>query len=225
MLPAEGVDDHQLKIAIQLSLQETTKRIAKSTSADPTIGSNVCAEEESSSDGNVTTDVAPNMDDEENTDLTSLIYHKTSADLTVDYFLKSLAGRQIDVKNLNPGSNLFSPDDGSDGSDVIWGCGVSKNLADKELLIGCGFKPCIAEDGRFEIGDIHENGCFNDIDEYEEKDSHLLKRSHSTGDLCTRGRRGPLIGGVIGSGDEPRLVFFYVYMSLSNQPVSLLNYL
>ncbi|PNF19231.1 hypothetical protein B7P43_G08208 [Cryptotermes secundus] len=203
---SEGVDDHQLKLAIQLSLQETTKRIAKSTSADPTIGSSVCSEEESSSDGNLVTDVAPKVDDDddENTDLTSLIYHKTSADLTVDYFLKSLAGRQIDVKNLNPGPNLFSPDDGIEGSDVIWGCGVSKTLADKELLIGCGFKPCIAEDGRFEIGDIHENGCFNDVDEYDEKNSHLLKRSHSTGDLCTRGRRGPMHGGVVGAGDEPR---------------------
>ena len=204
MLPAEAVDDHQLKLAIQLSLQETTKRIAKSTSADPSIGSSVCAEEHSSSDTNVITDAAPKTDDDENTDLTSLIYQKTSADLTVDCFLKSLAGRQIDIKNLNPGPNLFSPEDGSEGSEVMWGCGVNKSLADKELLIGCGFKPCVAEDGRFEIGDIHENGCFNDVDEYDEKDSHLLKRSHSTGDLCTRGRRGPLHGGVVGSGDEPR---------------------
>jgi hypothetical protein len=203
LLPVEGADDHQLKLAIQLSLQETTKRIAKSTSADPSIGGSVCVEQERSSDGNAVTDGAPKTD-EENTDIASLIYHKTSADLTVDYFLKSLAGRQIDLKNLNPGPNLFSPDGGSEGSEVIWGCGVSKTLADKELLIGCGFKPCIAEDGRFEIGDIHENGCFNDVDEYDETDSRLLKRSHSTGDLCTRGRRGPMHGGVVGCGDEPR---------------------
>jgi hypothetical protein len=204
ILPAEGVDDHQLKLAIQLSLQETTKQIAKSTSADPAVGSSDCAEREKSSDGNVIANVSPKTDDEENTGFTSLIYHKTSADLTVDYFLKSLAGRQIDPKNLNPGPNLFSPDECGEGSEVIWGCGVNKTLADKELLIGCGFKPCIAEDGRFEIGDIHENGCFNDVDEYDETDSRLLKRSHSTGDLCTRGRRGPMHGGVVGSGDEPR---------------------
>jgi hypothetical protein len=198
------MDDHQLKLAIQLSLQEATKRIAKSTSADPSIGNNICTEEQSPSDKNVITDVAPKADDEDSTDLSSLIYQKTSADLTVDYFLKSLAGRQIDIKNLNLGPNLFSPDDGSEGSEVVWGCGVNKNLADKELLIGCGFKPCVAEDGRFEIGDIHENGCFNDVDDYDDKDSHPLKRSHSTGDLCTRGRRGPMLGGVVGSGDESR---------------------
>lgn len=222
MLP-EGADDHQLKLAIQLSLQETSKRIAKSTSADPSIGGGICAEQEHSSDGNIITDVAPKTDDEENTDIASLIYHKTSADLTVDYFLKSLAGRQIDLKNLDPGSNLFSPDGGSEGSEVIWGCGVSKTLADKELLIGCGFKPCVAEDGRFEIGDIHENGCFNDVDEYDETDSRLLKRSHSTGDLCTRGRRGPMLGGVVGCGDEPR--FLYMLLTYASSITHLIHLL
>ncbi|XP_069676141.1 uncharacterized protein [Periplaneta americana] len=200
--PGEVMDDHQLKLAIQLSLQETTKKIAKSTSADPSLGSVDCIGDISSPDMHAIS--ALKVEGEEGTDLSSSIYHKTSADLTVDYFLKSLAGRQIDLKNLNTGPNMFSPDDGSEGGEVIWGCGVSKTLGDKELLVGCGFKPCIAEDGRFEIGDIHENGCFNDVDEYDETDSRLLKRSHSTGDLCTRGRRGPLHGGVVGSGDEPR---------------------
>jgi len=76
---------------------------------------------------------------------------------------------------------------------------------EKDALVG-GFKPSLAEDGRFEIGDIHEKGLFNgtvnrsgtEEDEYDDYDDfgddltsgHLLKRSHSTGDLCFRRGRG-----------------------------------
>lgn len=45
----------------------------------------------------------------------------------------------------------------------------------------------MAEDGRFQIGDIHETGLFNDSDEFNsDADIRLLKRSHSTGDLIMR---------------------------------------
>jgi hypothetical protein len=47
--------------------------------------------------------------------------------------------------------------------------------------------PYVAEDGHFEIGDIHEKGLYNDPDEFHcDMDARLLKRSHSTGDLVMR---------------------------------------
>ncbi|XP_066998592.2 uncharacterized protein [Anabrus simplex] len=196
----EGTDDQQLKLAIQLSLQETAKKASKSLNSNTGATEIACDPHDEGTSNQADMNVLEL--DEEMLEKNTSMYHKTPADLTVDYFLKSLAGRQIDLKNFNTGMNVFSPDDGEDMGEMIWGCGVSKTLADKEL-IGCGFKPCVAEDGRFEISDIHENGCFNDIDEYDETDSRLLKRSHSTGDLCTRGRRGPRHGVGTG-GEEPR---------------------
>uniref|UniRef100_A0A1B6EFT1 RBR-type E3 ubiquitin transferase n=1 Tax=Clastoptera arizonana TaxID=38151 RepID=A0A1B6EFT1_9HEMI len=116
-------------------------------------------------------------------------YHKTNADLTVDYFLKSLAGRSIDI-NLNTRDcavEVISPP-----NDSIW----STKTCDKEILTGWK-APYVAEDGRFEISDIHE-GVYNDSDEFTELDARLLKRSHSTGDLVMR--RGRLST----RGEEPR---------------------
>nr|CAD7260701.1 unnamed protein product [Timema shepardi] len=192
------MDDQQMKLAIQLSLQESTKRVAMLHSATAIGDASLIPQIKTTINAGGDNLIA----NDDSSDITSPAYHKTNADLTVDYFLKSLAGRQIDLKNFNSGINMFSPEEHSDSSEVVWGCGLSKTLADKEL-IGCGFKPCVAEDGRFEIGDIHENGRFNDIDEYDEADSRLLKRSHSTGDLCTRGRRSQRHDGGA-SGDEPR---------------------
>ncbi|XP_063237548.1 uncharacterized protein LOC134539440 [Bacillus rossius redtenbacheri] len=167
--PAPGVgvlDDQQLKLAIQLSLQESTKRVALLQSS---LAAGSLSDQEPPGDSG------------------SSAYHRTSADLTVDYFLKSLAGRQLG----GGGVNVFSPEE---AGRAVWGCGLSKTLADKEPI---GF-----EDGRFQIGDLHENGRFNDPGDYEEGDAHLLRRSHSTGDLCTRGRQGRGEGAA--GGDESR---------------------
>lgn len=98
----ESTDD-QLRLAIQLSLQESTA-ISKQLQ----------------------------IDSEENLRAT---YQKTTADITVDYFLKSLSNHKIDLKSLD-----------KFGSDF-----------DKELF----FKPCNGnEDGTFQISDIHEKGNF-----------------------------------------------------------------
>lgn len=110
-------------------------------------------------------------------------YQKTNADITVDYFLKSLANQKIDLKNIGVGVNVFN--------------------GDKDTEKECFFKPCNGnEDGRFQISDIHENGyAFGDVDDYDENDIRL-KRSHSTGDLCIR-RSGRGFR-VRTTGDEPR---------------------
>ncbi|XP_022915198.1 ankyrin repeat and IBR domain-containing protein 1-like isoform X2 [Onthophagus taurus] len=146
----ESSTDDQLKLAIQLSLQESTAAIARQY-------------------------------DQEMANC-SKGYEKTSADLTVDYFLKSLANKKIDLRNLEVDVNMLD-----------W------HKSEKE----CFFKPCNGnEDGRFQISDIHEKGfAFGDSDEYDDHDVRL-KRSHSTGDLCIRkSSRGTRIRP---SGDEPR---------------------
>ncbi|ENN79421.1 hypothetical protein YQE_04065, partial [Dendroctonus ponderosae] len=101
-------------------------------------------------------------------------YQKTSADLTVDYFLKSLANHKIDLKSLD----RLEPD-----RDTV-------------------FRSCRGnQDGTFKISDIHENGYTFGNDDYEDLSS--LKRCHSTGDLCAgRTRKGPLTR--MNGADEPR---------------------
>ncbi|XP_074035864.1 ankyrin repeat and IBR domain-containing protein 1 [Leptinotarsa decemlineata] len=136
----ESTDD-QLKLAIQLSLQESTAAISKQ------------------------------MKSEENRGM-----QRTNAEITVDYFLKSLANHKIDLKSLDR----------------------LGNEGEKELF----FRPCRGnEDGRFQISDIHENGfAFEDMDDYDT--DVRLKRSHSTGDLCVRRNgRGTRIRT---NADEPR---------------------
>lgn len=157
----DGLDD-QLKLAIQLSLQESTAALNRQLQQK--------AVESQRND----TSPNPQFDNQ---------YQKTNADITVDYFLKSLANQKIDLKNIGVGVNVFNGDKDSD----------------KE----CFFKPCNGnEDGRFQISDIHENGyAFGDIDDYDENDIRL-KRSHSTGDLCIR-RSGRGFR-VRTTGDEPR---------------------
>lgn len=140
----ESADD-QLRLAIQLSLQESAAALNKLQESD-----------------------APRRDQ----------HHKSSADMTVDYFLKSLANHKIDLKNLE--------------------------VLDRERSRDYFFEPCNRnEDGRFQISDIHEKGFgFADADnDYDEGDVGL-KRSHSTGDLCVRrSGRGARIRV---HGDEPR---------------------
>ncbi|XP_054276599.1 uncharacterized protein LOC128995607 [Macrosteles quadrilineatus] len=106
-------------------------------------------------------------------------YQKTNADLTVDYLKVWLVRRDIDVQNLDEteGCEVISPP-----QDTIW----ASKTSDKEILSGWK-PPYVAEDGHFEIGDIHEKGLYNDPDEFNsEMDARLLKRSHSTGDLVMR---------------------------------------
>lgn len=95
----ESTDD-QLKLAIQLSLQESTAAISRQMQA------------------------------EENRKL-----QRTNAEITVDYFLKSLANHKIDLKSLDR----------------------MNNEGDRDFF----FRPCRGnEDGRFQISDIHENGKY-----------------------------------------------------------------
>lgn len=144
--------DDQLKLAIQLSLQESTAAISKQMQLQR-------------EDGSI-----------------SQSYQKTSADLTVDYFLKSLANHKIDLKHLEVDVNKLSASE-----------------TDREVF----FRPCNGnEDGRFQISDIHDKGfAFEDVDDYDDADVGL-KRSHSTGDLCVRrSGRGTRIRM---RGDEPR---------------------
>ncbi|KRT83690.1 hypothetical protein AMK59_3297 [Oryctes borbonicus] len=146
----DGGDD-QIKLAIQLSLQESIAAISK-------------------------------QDQKDSANTSQQGYQRTKEDFTVDCFLKSLANKTIDFKNLEVDVNMLD-----------W------NRQEKECL----FKPCNGnEDGRFQISEIHEKGfAFADSDEYDDSDVRL-KRSHSTGDLCTRrSGRGTRIRT---SGDEPR---------------------
>lgn len=146
----DGGDD-QIKLAIQLSLQESTGATNRTEQKDSA---------NTSQQG----------------------YQRTKEDITVDCFLKSLANKTLDFKNLEVDVNMLD-----------W------NRQDKECL----FKPCNGnEDGRFQISEIHEKGfAFADSDEYDDSDVRL-KRSHSTGDLCTRrSGRGTRIRT---NGDEPR---------------------
>lgn len=93
----ESTDD-QLKLAIHLSLQESTAAISKQIQTD------------------------------DNCKL-----QKTNAEITVDYFLKSLANHTIDLKSL----------------DRIG------NEGERDFF----FRSCKGnEDGRFQISEIHENG-------------------------------------------------------------------
>lgn len=157
----DGLDD-QLKLAIQLSLQESTAAISRQLQLQENRRDEMNSSEATNS---------------------GTQYQRTNADITVDYFLKSLANQKIDLKNIGVGMNVFSGEKDSD----------------KE----CFFKPCSGnEDGRFQISDIHENGyAFGDVDDYDENDIRL-KRSHSTGDLCIR-RSGRGFR-VRTTGDEPR---------------------
>ncbi|XP_066249800.1 ankyrin repeat and IBR domain-containing protein 1-like [Euwallacea similis] len=139
----ESADD-QLKLAIHLSLQESTAKIRREMEQ---------REFEERING----------------------YQKTNADLTVDYFLKSLANHKIDLKTLD------------------------RLETDRDVV----FRSCKGnEDGRFMISDIHENGGYIfGHDEYEDLSS--LKRCHSTGDLCARRTyKGPLTR--MNGADEPR---------------------
>ncbi|XP_025831611.1 ankyrin repeat and IBR domain-containing protein 1-like isoform X3 [Agrilus planipennis] len=139
-------NDDQLKLAIQLSLQDSSGSFSN------------LSEEETSKSGR-------------------RYFSKSNADITVDYFLKTLANHQIDLKNLEVDFNMLRND-------------AEKMKNEREFL----FKPCNSgnEDGRFQISDIHENGfTFADDDEDFDDNDIRLKRSHSTGDLCIRrsGRR------------------------------------
>lgn len=108
----ESADD-QLKLAIQLSLQESTAAISKQ------------------------------LQEQDGLPHTSQPYQKSSADITVDYFLKSLANHKIDLQNFEVDVNMLAC------GDTVW------TKSDKD----CFFKPCNGnEDGRFQISDIHEKG-------------------------------------------------------------------
>lgn len=161
ILVTDGVDD-QLKLAIQLSLQESTAAISRQL-------------RESSASAAVSSKPI----------VASGPFQRTSADITVDCFLKSLANHKIDLKMCTDSNT------GNDGTNERQEDGF--------------FKPCSGnEDGRFQISDIHENGfgfADND-DDYDENDVRL-KRSHSTGDLCIR-RSGRGLRVRPGGESEPR---------------------
>lgn len=183
----DGLDD-QLKLAIQLSLQESTAAISRQLKESA--NSAVSASQQPQSLPTIqstTTNQQPQR------------YQRTNADITVDYFLRSLANHKIDLKNISGSA------EGRDSHSAVIGVTDGGNF----------FKPCNGnEDGRFQISDIHENGFGfgDDEDDYDENDVKL-KRSHSTGDLCIRrsGRGFRVRPG----GDEPRYrIFIYLFGSV-----------
>lgn len=143
-----GVEERQLELAIQLSLQ--------SDSVTPAVCSACVA----------SLNAAP---------LTSTAHHggpqPTSAyqyerpstvDITVDYFLKSLA--RCDLQSFES--------------------------SEQESEDTPCFQPTSEmEDGRFEIGELHENG--GRFAAQDEESLRSMRRSHSTGDLCTRPTPAP----------------------------------
>lgn len=121
-------------------------------------------------------------------------YNKDTRDMTKDSLQEHSAnshsanGLEYQNEETSRGSNINSS----------W----RKPLTDTSSLMG-DFKHEPGEDGRFEIGDIHENGLFNDsairssndddefrnynhFEEDDTSDGRSLKRSHSTGDLVPR---------------------------------------
>ncbi|KAG8282877.1 hypothetical protein J6590_027311 [Homalodisca vitripennis] len=170
---------------LQMIEDEMKQRQKKENKETETSPSTSTEQPEEPIHGDEQLDLAIQLSLQENTEMSqsqSEEYQKTSADLTVDYFLKSLAGRDIDVQNLNTseGSEVISPP-----QDSLW----SSKTSDKEILSGWK-TPYVAEDGHFEIGDIHETGLYNDPDEFNsDVDARLLRRSQSTGDLVVGSSR------------------------------------
>ncbi|KAF5282513.1 hypothetical protein FQA39_LY04920 [Lamprigera yunnana] len=149
-------NDDQLKLAIQLSLQEFSSTNPNKVQAD-----------------------------QHGVSCSTVPYHKTNADITVDNFLKSLANQKIDFKHLQVNFSMISNEGGKDWTEGEY-----------------FFQRCSGnEDGRFQISDIHENG-FTFADEEDYIGNVRLKRSHSTGDLCVR--RINRETQIIIDGDEPR---------------------
>ncbi|XP_076060868.1 uncharacterized protein LOC143036865 [Oratosquilla oratoria] len=87
----------------------------------------------------------------------------TSAEIAVDYFLKKLASKEISLRNLN--------------TEKGW-----ESKADKDLICFPKVAANEVEDGRFEYGDIHENGHL--LSSSTSSDTRRdLRRSQSLGDL------------------------------------------
>ncbi|CAG9860493.1 unnamed protein product [Phyllotreta striolata] len=153
----ESSSDEQLKLAIQLSLQESTAAISKHLQ-----------EKERASFEMTLASISP---------VEKITMEKTKAEITVDYFLKSLTSENLDIRHLDK---------------------RSEEAKKVEITLPCKGN----EDGTFHISEIHENGyAFEDTDEYES--DVRLKRSHSTGDLCVR-RSGRGNGRIQPNCDEPR---------------------
>ncbi|XP_075209752.1 uncharacterized protein LOC142317242 [Lycorma delicatula] len=206
-----GQQDDQLKLAIQMSLQDDHASSIATRPQQP-LPTDCESDVLPQSQSLVTIDSddvsCNNQGDDEDEESNSVIkYHKTSADLTVDYFLKSLAGHNIDLDAVSgtDTSNLENQKNPSPQTFLspghqhhhhhhhhhnhqhrhLWD-NYKGNCSEKETL-SAWKAPCVAEDGRFEIGDIHETGLYNDSDEFNsDADIRLLKRSHSTGDLVMR---------------------------------------
>ncbi|CAH0550555.1 unnamed protein product, partial [Brassicogethes aeneus] len=168
--------DYNLQLAIALELSrfqmvEDTKKQTKIITP-PDQGSSTTNHRENNVDNQVRLAIQLSLQ-EETTAISKKI--KSSADITVDCFLKSLANHKIDIKSLEINSDT-----------------------ERDFV----FRPCNGkEDGRFQISDIHDKGfAFEDMDDFDD-DTIRLKRSHSTGDLRVRRGRGARVRT---NADEPR---------------------
>ncbi|KAH0812293.1 hypothetical protein GEV33_010496 [Tenebrio molitor] len=181
-----GRSDYNMELIIALEMSrlqmiEDRMKQAQANAITPDPSSSISNNSNESADDQLKLAIQLSLQDSGTTEevVQSQPYQKSSADLTVDYFLKSLANHKIDLKSLDV--NKLNTE------------------TDRELF----FRPCNGnEDGRFQISDIHEKGfAFEDVDDYDDADVGL-KRSHSTGDLCVRrSGRGTRVRM---NGDEPR---------------------
>lgn len=112
----ESSSDDQLKLAIQLSLQESTAAISKQL--------------QEKERANLEKSIA------EKSPLEKIAMEKTNAEITVDYFLKSLTSENLDIRCLDK---------------------MSEEGMEMEISLPCKGN----EDGTFQISDIHENGESN----------------------------------------------------------------
>jgi len=99
--------------------------------------------------------------------------NSASVDVTVDSFLKSLAACDLETFDATMHRR--------------WN---AKLLEDSDSAMICfqTHNRTGMEDGRFEIGEIHENGGRFVV---EEDGPKTMRRSHSTGDLCTKSNAVP----------------------------------
>jgi ankyrin repeat/IBR domain-containing protein 1 len=142
-----GYEDPQLKLAIELSLQHSQPSVCSAciTALNSTPLTSIASAH---------TFLSPTSTQPFNT-----------VDITVDYFLKSLAC--CDLQSFESSidqdweSNKLSQDFQSHTTNEM-------------------------EDGRFQIGDLHENGGRFPGEDDDHEASKMMRRSHSTGDLCTR---------------------------------------
>ncbi|XP_059475498.1 ankyrin repeat and IBR domain-containing protein 1-like [Neocloeon triangulifer] len=96
--------------------------------------------------------------------------NSSSVDVTVDSFLKSLAACDLETFDATISRR--------------WNARLVEDSDSTTICFQSHHRGGGMEDGRFEIGEIHENG--GRFTEDDATASKVMRRSHSTGDLCTK---------------------------------------